>query len=177
MRYTYSDYLTWDDDQRWELIDGVPFMMSAPSRLHQEISGNLFGELYILLKGKPCRVYSAPFDVRLNADTFDNTVVQPDVIVICNKDVLDKAGCKGPPDLVIEVLSQSTSSRDKKLKFEKYREAKIKEYWIADPNAKTVSVSILENGDYSTRVYGEKDMLPIHMLENSEIDLKEVFMN
>ena len=175
-RYTYSDYLEWDDDQRWELVDGVPFLMSAPSTRHQKISSNLHGQLFILLKGKPCDVYHAPFDVRLNADTLDNTVVQPDILVICDRVKLDKAGCKGAPDFVIEILSPSTSSRDRHLKFDLYRKVGVREYWVIEPDANIVSAHILNNEDYITRIYGETDIAPISVLDNCSIDLAEVFL-
>jgi len=174
-RYTYSDYLEWDDNQRWELIDGVPFLMSAPSRWHQEISSNLHGLLYIMLKGKPCKLYSAPFDVRLNADTLDNTVVQPDILVICDSEKLDDAGCKGAPDFIIEILSPSTFSHDRFLKFDLYRKAGVSEYWIVEPDTKKVFAHILSNKDYITRIYGETDAAPVSVLNNCTIDLTEVF--
>ena len=104
--YTYSDYEKWDDGNRWELIDGVPYMMSpAPSPRHQEISTNLVILLGIYLKGKTCKVYAAPFDVRLNADSGYDTVVQPDISVICDPGKIDECGCKGAPDMVVEILS------------------------------------------------------------------------
>ena len=174
-RYTYADYCTWDDDQRWELIDGVPFLMSAPSSRHQEISSNIHGQLFALLKGKPCKVFAAPFDVRLNADTFDNTVVQPDIIVLCDREKLDKAGYKGAPDFVIEIISPSTSSRDMFLKFELYRKVKVREYWVVVPDEKKVSAHILSKEDYITRIYNETDSAPIHVLEGCVIDLADVF--
>ena len=174
-RYTYSDYLEWDDDQRWELVDGVPFLMSAPSTRHQELCSNLHGQLFNLLKGKQCKVFFAPFDVRLNADTFDNTVVQPDIIVICDRAKLDKAGCKGAPDFVIEILSPSTSSRDRHLKFDLYRKVGVREYWVIEPDENILSAHILSNEDYITRIYGETDTAPISVLDNCMIDLSEVF--
>ena len=174
-RYTYSDYLEWDDDQRWELIDGVRFLMSAPSTRHQELSSNLHGQLFNLLKGKQCKVFFAPFDVRLNAETFDNTVVQPDIMVICDRTKLDKAGCKGAPDFVIEILSPSTSSRDRHLKFDLYRKVGVREYWVVEPDENMVSAHILRNGDYITRIYGETATAPISVLDNCSINLAEVF--
>jgi len=174
-RYTYSDYLEWDDDQRWELVDGVPFLMSAPSRWHQKISSNLHGMLYNILKGKTCEIYSAPFDVRLNADTLDNTVVQPDILVICDREKLDDAGCKGAPDFIIEILSPSTTNRDRFLKFDLYRKVGVREYWIVEVDAKKVSAHILSNEDYITRIYGETESAPISVLDNCTIDLAEVF--
>jgi len=174
-RYTYSDYLEWDDDKRWELIDGVPILMNAPSWQHQKVSSNLHWLLYSMLKGKPCEVFYAPFDVRLNADTFDNTVVQPDLLVICDVTKLEKTGCKGAPDFVIEILSPSTSSHDRVLKFDLYRKAGVKEYWIVDPEIKKVFTHILSNDDYITRIYGETDVVPISVLDSNTVDLAEVF--
>jgi len=152
-RYTYSDYIKWDDDNRWELIDGVPYMMSAPNRQHQEILGNLHLLFGNYLKGKSCDVYFAPFDVRLNWDTLDNIVVQPDLVIICDHSVLDKAGCKGVPDMVVEILSPSTSRYDQTLKLSTYKKAGINEYWIVYPEDKAVAVHILKDNEYIKRPY------------------------
>jgi len=174
-RYTYADYLTWDDDKRWELIDGVPYLMSAPTRRHQKIGGNLFSLLWNFLRGKPCEVYYSPFDVRLNADTLDDTVVQPDIVVICDEANLDDAGCKGVPDLVIEILSPPTSRYDRITKFNKYLEVGVREYWIIDPEAKLLAVHILNGGGYIITPYSEEDTAPVRVLEGCEINLAEVF--
>ena len=172
--YTYSDYLEWDDDKRRELIDGVPYLMAMPSLRHQEVVGNIFILLKNFLKGKPCKVY-LPLDVRLNAATLDNTVVQPDIIVVCDHSVLDKAGIKGVPDMVIEILSPSTARYDKITKFNKYLESGVREYWIVDPESKTVAVNILDDGKYITHAYNANDMVKVHVLEGCVIDLNEVF--
>lgn len=176
-KYTYSDYLEWDDDERWELIDGVAYMMSAPNRQHQGMLVHLCNIFYNFLKGKPCKVYVAPFDVRLNADTFDDTVVQPDLVVICDHSKLDPAGCKGAPDLAIEILSPSTSKYDKTIKFEAYRKAGIREYWVIspDPDDKSLAVNILKGNDYITYAYLSNDIVPVHVLEGLTIDLSEVY--
>jgi len=174
-RYTYSDYIKWDDDERWELIDGVPYMMSAPNRIHQEILGNLHLQFGNFLKGKTCKVYLAPFDVRLNADTYDNMVVQPDLVIICDKSKLNKAGCAGTPDMVIEILSPSTSRYDRTLKFKTYLESGIKEYWIVDPETKTLAVHILKDSDYVTHAYTDEDSAPVSVLDGFEVNLSEVF--
>ena len=172
--YTYTDYCTWDDGERWELIDGVPYAMSpAPSRIHQEISGNLYGQFFNFLRNKPCKVYSAPFDVRINADAEDDTVVQPDLLVVCDHSKLDEKGGKGAPDLVIEILSPSSARHDKFLKFNCYQRAGVREYWMVDPDTKTVQVCILENGKYIASVYD--DSIPVEALPGCTIDLKDVF--
>jgi len=174
--YTYSDYLTWDDDERWELIDGKPYLMSAPTVNHQALLGEIFGQLYAFLKGKKCKVYVSPLDVRLNHDTLDDTVVQPDVLVVCNKNkTADGKSVKGAPDLAIEILSPSNLKHDTVRKFKKYMEAGVREYWIVDPNAKTVAVNILENGKYNTRIHGETEKVPVQVLENCVVDLAELF--
>jgi len=174
-RYTYADYLTWDDDNRWELIDGVPYMMSAPNRHHQGILGNLYLIFGNYLKGKSCKVYFAPFDVRLNADTLDNIVVQPDLIIVCDDSKLDKAGCKGVPDMVVEILSPSTARYDRNLKFHTYKKVGIKEYWIVDPETKSLAIHILKGDDYIIHPFLDEETVPVHVLEGFTINLSEVF--
>ena len=175
-RYTYTDYAGWDTDDRYELIDGVPYLMSpGPNRKHQEISGELYGQLRDFLKGKPCKVYHAPFDVRLDVAGLDNTVVQPDIMVICDHSKLGKASCDGAPDLVVEILSPSTSSRDKLLKFNKYLQSGVREYWIVDPDSKTLSAHVLENGKYITGAFGDEDTVPVKVLPGCRINLHDVF--
>ena len=174
--YTYADYLTWDDDQRWELIDGKPYLMSAPNLNHQSVLGNFYFLLRLFLKGKKCKAFFAPFDVRLNADTLDDTVVQPDVMLVCDERKLeDGKGVVGAPDLVIEVLSPSNPNHDRVTKFKKYCEAGVHEFWIADPVAKTVTVNILSDGKYVSRIYGATDKVPVQALPGFAVDLAEVF--
>ena len=175
-RYTYADYASWDDDARYELIDGIAYMMSpAPGRRHQGIGGNIFAHLWNFLRGKPCKVYDAPFDVRLNAADDDDTVVQPDIVVVCDQAKLDDKGCNGAPDLVVEILSPSTASRDRVLKFNKYLQAGVREYWIVDPDSKTVLTHMLKDGQYMTRAYAEADTVPVHVLDGCTISLPDVF--
>jgi len=174
--YTYADYVAWDDDKRWELIDGKPYLMSAPNRNHQMALMEIGYQLYAFLKGKKCYVYMAPFDVRLNADTLDDTVVQPDVLVVCDeKKTEDGKGVVGAPDLAVEVLSPSNPNHDRVIKFNKYREVGVREFWIVDPMSKTVAVNILSDGNYTTRIYGAAERIPIHVLDGFTIDLSEVF--
>ena len=174
-RYTYEDYCTWGDDERRELIDGVPYAMAAPSWRHQEISGQLNRLIGNYLVGKPCKVLAAPFDVRLIEDAYGDTVVQPDISVICDQSKLDDKGSIGAPDMVIEILSPSTAMLDKLLKFKKYLQSGVREYWIVDPDSNTVAVHILKNGEYVTYAYGSDETIPVYVLEGCVIDLKEVF--
>ena len=175
-RYTYADYCSWDDDQRWELIDGVAYAMApGPGMIHQRYSSRLHAMLFNFLKGKSCEVFPAPFDVRLNADTHDDTVVQPDLVVICDPSKLGAAGCIGAPDMVIEILSPSTSARDRTLKLQVYQRAGVREYWIVDPELKAVHVHTLENGRYYVTCYIGAASVPVHVLDGCTVDLSEVF--
>ena len=175
-RYTCNDYYSWNDGKRWELIDGVAYLMSpSPTWKHQGISSNLHRQFANFLYGKPCKIYPAPFDVRLNSDTLDNTVVQPDLVIICDKSKLDDKGCNGAPEMVVEILSPSTTSRDKVKKFRLYQQAGVREYWIVDPDSRTITIHLLENGKYVTYAFDDEDTAPVHVLEGCEINLPDVF--
>ena len=175
-RFTYEDYCTWPNDQRWELIDGKAFKMEAPNRYHQKISGTVFAHLYFYLQGKPCEVYAAPFDVRLNVGEGKDTVVQPDIVVICDREKLDRKGAKGAPEFVIEILSRSTFRHDQGRKFEKYEQYGVKEYWIVDPVAKVVTVYILNLlGEYEAMVYKDGDAITSKILRGFRISVKDIF--
>ncbi|MCL1918954.1 MAG: Uma2 family endonuclease [Peptococcaceae bacterium] len=173
--YTWADYVTWDQDIRCELIDGIAHMMTAPSMTHQSISMNLSTQLNIFLKGKPCKVFAAPFDVRLNAEDGDDTIVQPDILVVCDKSKLSEKGCQGAPDLVVEILSPSSGAYDKILKFNKYLKAGVQEYWIVYPDRGIVDVFVWDNGKYVASSYSEEDTMPSHVLEGCMITLADVF--
>jgi Uma2 family endonuclease len=174
--YTYADYVKWETgNDRYELIDGVPYLMSAPSRRHQKIGGEIHGQLWQFLRGKPCEVYQAPLDVRLNYDKGDDTVVQPDLSVVCDKAKLDDKGIKGAPDMVIEILSASNSLQEMMLKYNKYLQAGVREYWIVDPEAKSVQANVLNDGAYIGRVYGDAADIPVHILEGFRINMRDVF--
>jgi Uma2 family endonuclease len=175
--YTYADYLSWDDTERYELIDGNAYMMAPPSRPHQEISGELFGTMWAFLKDKPCKVYAAPFSVRLSPkeDQSDDTVVEPDIVVVCDPSKLDYRGCNGAPDLVVEILSPSNSRHDRIVKFQKYRKAGVREYWIVDPEEKSLVVYVLKNGEYVASAYADTDIVRVAVLPGCTIDLKAIF--
>lgn len=178
--YTFADLLSWDDSTRYELYDGVPVALASPSNVHQLISGELFRQLANYLVGKCCKVYSAPFDIRLFEEKDDSpedvsVVVQPDISVVCDSNKTDGHGCKGAPDMVIEVTSPSTARYDKLLKFNLYQRAGVREYWIVDPAARVVSVYTLENGKYQAAAYGADSSVRVGALDDCTIDLSMVF--
>lgn len=180
-KYTYKEYLNWDDEYRWELIKGVPYSMSpAPTSYHQAISGELSRQISNYLRGKSCKIFNAPFDVRIpndnDVDEDIETVIQPDLTIVCDRSKIDKRGYKGVPDMIVEILSPSTSKRDREEKYELYEEAGVKEYWIVSPYEKNVTVYILENNKYGKcKYYYDKEKAKISIFEDLEIDLEPVF--
>lgn len=178
-RYCLSDVLNWEEDV--ELIDGVPIMLATPARVHQRISMDLTTQLNNYLAGKKCEVYAAPFAVRLFEKGSDSphdvdTMVEPDISVICDPEKLDDIGCKGAPDLIIEILSPSTRRHDLLTKFNLYLRAGVREYWIVDPASKDVQVFLLEDGHYFRKDYGTaEDTIKVNVLENCRLDLSKIF--
>lgn len=151
--YSYADYLLWRFKERVELIKGKILKMSpASSRKHQEISRNINRVLDQYFYGQKCKLYYAPFDVRIPRQSSDDkevfTVVQPDLCMVCDESKLDDKGCIGAPDLIVEILSPGNSKREMKDKFELYQESGVREYWIVDPNQESVLIYILKNGEY-----------------------------
>jgi Uma2 family endonuclease len=151
--HTYADYLTWPNDVRYELIDGVAYLMApAPTLDHQDVVGEVFRQLANALQSKPCRAYVSPVDVRLpkadEADDLVDTVVQPDVLVVCDHAKLDRRGVRGGPDLVVEVLSPSTASHDHMRKRLVYERAGVREFWLVHPVDRIVTIYRLEDGRY-----------------------------
>jgi Uma2 family endonuclease len=179
-RYTYADYLKWTEGQRWELIDGVAYSMSpAPSVQHQRVSRELQGQLHAKLRGGPCELFAAPFDVRLpegsEADDEVETVVQPDLVVICDPKKLDQAGCRGAPDLVIEILSPTTAYRDQTEKLRLYERHGVRELWIVNPDVETVFVYRLGADALYPKpeVYRSGEVVGLSAVEGISIDLTE----
>ncbi|MDD3024451.1 MAG: Uma2 family endonuclease [Syntrophomonadaceae bacterium] len=181
-KYTYAEYLQWPDDERWEIINGEPFLMSpAPLTEHQIILRELVIQLGQFLRNKPYQVFPSPFDVRLprgeENDNEINTVVQPDIVVVCDPTKIDKRGCKGVPDLIIEILSYSTAKKDLNEKFNLYEGVGVKEYWIVFPGEAVIEVYQLdENLKYSkTGSYQDNDHITLGILHELTIDLSLVF--
>lgn len=181
-RYTFADVLTWPDDERVELIDGeVVLMAPAPSRGHQEIGGEVFRQLANYLEGKKCKVYHAPFDVRLfEKDGYTpedvDTVVEPDITIVCDHSKLDDRGCKGAPDMVVEILSPSTQRHDRLVKLGLYQRAGVREYWIVDPDSSTVQVFLQRDGSLQLHeVYDRQGVAKVNVLDGCFIELSKVF--
>jgi Uma2 family endonuclease len=176
-RYTYADVLEWDEGERYELLDGEAIMMAPPNRMHQEILMELAAQLHAFLKGKPCKVYPAPFGVRLfpREDNSDDTYFEPDISVICDSSKLDDHGCKGAPDMVVEILSPSNDRYDLITKLNKYRQAGVREYWIVDPEDKILQVHLFEGGDHKIAHYESGAAAPVAVLPGCQIDMTAVF--
>ena len=183
-RYTYADYLTWMDEARRELIDGfIKLMTPAPTRKHQNISGNLFYFLKDYLRKGHCHVFHAPFDVRLskNGEKEGNkiyTVVQPDISIICDPAKLDERGCIGPPDMIVEIVSRHNPERDIKEKFRVYQEHGVAEYWIVFPNDKAVSVFLLgADSKYQlVGMYAGDDLIPVNSFNGDlQVHVEDIF--
>jgi Uma2 family endonuclease len=172
-RYTVDEFMSWDENVRAELYDGEVRLMAEPTTRHQSVAGEIFGQLWQFLKGKPCKVFHAPVGVCLSDN--EDTVFEPDIIVVCDKTKLDGKKCNGAPDLVVEVLSPSSVRYDKIRKYDKYREAGVREYWIVDPDKNTLQANILVNGTYIATMYTDTDVAPVSVLEGCAIDLAEVF--
>ena len=152
--YTYADYLMWKIKDRLELLKGKIFQMGAPSLTHQTVSMNFSRLLSNYFYKTPCKLFAAPFDVRLakkgEKDNEIYTVVQPDLCVVCAADKLDERGCWGAPDLIIEILSPGNSKKEMLNKYELYEEAGVREYWVVRPDYKEITQFVLENGQYRT---------------------------
>ncbi len=181
-QFTFADCLTWDEGERIEIINGEAFIMALPSSYHQEISVAITSQLYNFLEGKQCKVYPAPFGVRLFERDGDSpedvdTMVEPDISVVCDKSKIDKHGCKGAPDLIIEILSPSTRRHDRLVKLNLYQRAGVREYWIVDPDTQSVQVFLLDVGGFLHihEEYGQSDIAKVNVLNGCFIELSKVF--
>ena len=179
--YTYADYLTWQFDERVELIKGFIRKMSpAPSRKHQRVSMNLSIKIGNLLARKPCDFFHAPFDVILPipSKNQDTTVVQPDLCIICDQSKINDKGCYGSPDLIIEILSPFNSKHDVDTKFNLYEEAGVQEYWIVQPSDKLVFLYYLKNNKYiGIKPFTEGEILESKIFPDLKINVTDIFEN
>jgi Uma2 family endonuclease len=185
--FSYADYLKWPEDEMKEIINGIVYAFAAPLRRHVSATGAFFANAWNYIKRRKgkCKIYVAPFDVRLpkNGETANDkiyNVVQPDICVVCDESKLDEKGCIGAPNLIVEVLSPSTMKKDMNEKFKLYEKAGVHEYWVVYPNDKAVTVFLLQpEGKYDEGttyevIYGATKV-PVQTLEGLVIDLEELF--
>jgi Uma2 family endonuclease len=181
--YTYADYLSWEFEERVEILKGKVFSMGAtPNTSHQRISGKLSGCLWQKFNNNSLNFFAAPFDVRLldkKKSTLDQeiyTVVQPDLCVICDENKIDERGAIGAPDLVIEILSPGNSNKEMKYKFDLYEEAGVLEYWIVNPADKTVFIYVLkENQFIGMHPLIEEDIIQSKLFPELDFKLESIF--
>ena len=173
--YTVEDYYALPDEQRAELIDGVLYDMASPETLHQMVGGYIYARfLEFISKNKGnCIPLIAPLDVQLDCD--DKTMLQPDVVVCCDRDKILRSHVYGAPDMVIEILSPSTRKKDMGLKLKKYITARVREYWMVDPDKKKVVVYDLEHNELPA-IYGFEDQVPVKIFAGKcQIDFSEIY--
>jgi len=180
--YTYADYLAWKFDEFVELIRGQLMRpMAGPSTQHQELSQRLEYAILTFLRKSPCRMFHAPFDVRLtrstgNGDAQIQTVVQPDICVVCDLSKIDQRGCLGTPDWIIEIVSPGNVGRDTKIKFDLYEESGVREYWVVFPGERTVLTYVLENERYELAAeYAAPGLMPVATLPGLALEWADVF--
>lgn len=178
----YQEYLDWEGPERFELVQGEAVLLAATAPYHQEVSGEILRQLLNFLEGKKCKAYAAPFDVRLFEREGDSpedvdTVIQPDITVVCDPSKIDGRGCKGAPDVAIEILSPSTQRHDRLVKFNLYQQSGLGELWFVDPANRSVEV-FLRDGQGMLRpveVYRPKDIAKVNSLEGCFIEMCKVF--
>lgn len=173
--YTETDYYNLPEEVRAELLDGeLIYNQAAPSRIHQTILSELHTVInnYIKSKGGFCRVYPAPFAVKLNKDR--NTIVEPDISVICDRNKLTDRGCTGAPDWVIEIVSPGNSSHDYIRKLNLYADAGVREYWIVDPAKESIFVYYLEQEHFAVETYSFHSQIKVNIYEDLSIDFTEL---
>lgn len=178
---TYSEYLELGEDVRYEVIDGQIYNMSpAPNTKHQAVQRELLTEFNIYLRGKQCSVFGSPIDVCFSEE--DNDIkkikewIEPDLVIVCDKSKIQEKRIVGVPDLVIEILSNSTSKKDKTVKYNRYQRAGVKEYWIVDPSNEIIYVYLLNNGKFvQSDTYFKDDSIPVNIFKDFSIELKNIF--
>lgn len=184
--YTYADYLTWKFEETVELIKGKIYRMAAPIRYHQGVSRQLCGKFFNFFDGKACKFYDAPFDVRLcdsrksaRANKNIYTVIQPDICVVCDLSKLDRNGCLGAPDLMVEILSPGNSKKEMRTKYALYEENAVREYWIVSPEHEYIAKYVLQaDGKYASPEYFFKDdAMPSAIFPDLILDLQKVFID
>jgi Uma2 family endonuclease len=172
--YTYGDLKKFPEDEKWELINGVPYLQAQPTTEHQEIAAELITQIRTYLRGKPCRVIPEPA-VWLNEMTDSaRDYVVPDIAIVCNPNKIVIEGITGAPDMIIEIVSPSNAYMDRNKKLRAYRLAGVKEYWIVEPEGKYISVFTLINDFYQIDTFSE-GKVKVGIFQDLEIDLNLVF--
>ena len=181
-KYSYADYLTWQMDEMVEIIKGRIFKpaAAAPRRIHQEVTLKVARKFADYLDQKPCKIFVAPFDVRLPVKSKKNedidTVVQPDICIVYDPEKIDELGCLGAPDLVVEILSPGNNKKELQNKYEVYEESGIKEYWVIHPNECTLIIYTLVDGKYyASKIFTHGDKVTSQAVKGFVLDLEEVF--
>ena len=179
-KYTFTDYLSWDENERIEIIHGEAIIaQAAPSPVHQEVAYQIARQIGNYLEGKRCKVYPAPFAVCLDygkSDDEADTVVEPDISIVCDMSKINEHGCKGAPDMIAEVVSPSTARRDRMVKLNLYEQAGVREYWIVDPLEQSIQVYLLDTGRYRIAdYYAKEDIAKVHVLDGCFVELSKVF--
>lgn len=185
-KYSYADYLTWKFQDFVEIIRGKIYKMSpAPTRYHQDISREIERPISNYLYKKTCKVYSAPFDVRIPMNDEEGedaiyTVVQPDICVICDPKKLDDRGCIGAPDMIVEIISPSTAKKDLNEKLDLYESSGVREYWIVFPKERFIMVHLLNDkgiyefiGSFEPNV--KTPTIKVNIFPDLEIIMEDIF--
>jgi Uma2 family endonuclease len=168
--YTLKDYYALPDNRRVELIDGLFYDMASPKTVHQDIVSYIHVSLYEYIrdKKKPCKVFESPVDVQLDCD--DKTMLEPDVIVVCDRDKIKEFGIYGAPDFILEVISKSSRQKDMTIKLRKYQAAGVREYWIIDPYKEVLITYDLTDEDYIPNVHPLEGSVPV-LISNGELEI------
>lgn len=179
-KYTYEDLQNFEDEKRYELINGELYLMSSPTTLHQKIVGEIHGQLYNYLKGKKCQVFISPLDVCLSGvrnPKKEYNVVQPDILVVCDENKITKnMGIQGAPDLIIEVLSPTSKKHDTFVKYNLYQYYGVKEYWIIDEEVGVIYQYIINEKNIYTlpKTYEITEDIKVNILKDCIISLKDI---
>lgn len=179
-KYTYEDLQNFEDEKRYELINGELYLMSSPTTLHQEIIGEIHAQLHNYLKGKKCKVFVSPLDVCLSGvrnPKKEYNVVQPDILVICDENKITKnMGIQGAPDLIIEVLSPTSKKHDTFVKYNLYQYYGVKEYWIIDGEVGVIYQYIINEKNIYTlpKTYEITENIKVNILKDCTISLKDI---
>lgn len=174
--YTYEDYLTWDGPERWELIDGVPYLLASPVPEHQQVAIQLGAEFAMYLRGKECRAFIAPMDLTFEENQQTNKVIQPDLFVMCGEYGSNKR-ITGIPALIVEILSPSTAKHDLIRKLNLYQKAGVKEYWVVDPEEKNINIYLHDGAvlRWTEQEYKPDDKLSPSMFPDLVIGVSVIF--